>query len=94
MITPEQKQELANALQQISAEYYKSVIEILSLMGDQDKVNYVRTPIHMPNGSKYILALLHTGGPVLSLKTLNEGGYGEFTGSVEQTLGLDDQEEV
>lgn len=84
-LTEEQKADLLKGLQQISAEYYKTVIEILVAIGDQDELNYIRTPIHMPNGSKYLLALLHTGGPVLSLEKLRNGGYDDLYATAEQT---------
>ncbi len=73
--TEEQKLELGKALQQISADYYKAAIEILCMMGDVEELNYLRTPIHMPGDTHYLLALLHVSGPVLNLKKLNDEGY-------------------
>lgn len=70
-LTFEQVQTLQKALHELSAEYYKGALQIMGMMG-HGELNYLRTPIHLPNGSSYILALLHTSGPVLDLRTLAE----------------------
>lgn len=80
-ISEENRAKLTKALQEISADYYKAVIEIASYFPELDELNYIRTPIHMPNGSEYLLALLHVSGPVLSLEKLRKGEY--FEGSIE-----------
>lgn len=77
-LTEEQREQISKALQQVSAEYYKSAIELLTYLG-HGELNYVRTPIHMPNGSEYLLALLHVSGPVLDLHKI-----GEYEASIER----------
>lgn len=81
----ENRQKILKAMTEVSAEYCKTIIELLMYLGDQDHLNYVRTPIHMANGGEYILALLHVSGPVLSLKDLAKPDN-DMLSTVDQTI--------
>lgn len=70
-LSQEERQYLEKGLQQLTAQYYKGMLELLAVLGTEE-LNYVRTPITMTNGGKYLLSLLHFDGPVLNLKVLRD----------------------
>lgn len=78
-LSEEEKAELSKALNTMTGDYYKAILQLLCLDPNVSELNYLKTPIQMHNGGNYVLALLHVSGPVLNLDALREGDELEAT---------------
>lgn len=66
------KESLEIAFESLMKEVFSAVVALCLEDTKQKELNYVKTPVSLPNGGNYLISVLHIDGPKLDLQLLRD----------------------
>ncbi len=79
------KAQALKALQQFNAEYFKGVLDLLSML-DQKDLNHLKTVVETDDGGVYLMSILHVSGPKINFEKLKTGATSEASMSLPENV--------
>lgn len=78
------KDDIAAGINTTFKEFFTAVVALLSYDKKIKELNYIRTPITLPNGGVYLISILHIDGPKIDMDLLRSVADSQVANSKTQ----------